>query len=347
MQVLEKEDRSFQNFIEGIKSEATKKVYLKAYNLFLKFTNRKKINLKTVESDLQRWIISLKKQGSSYHYIYLNLSAISTFCMLNDVIINKKKLNKYIPAKQLTQRDRGYTIQEIQKLLSVCDLRFKLIVYLMSSTGIRLGALPQLRMKHLTKLDSFYQFVIYANTPEEYITFCTPECSEVIDTYLEYRKRCGEDITPESFLIREQFNHKRPNNPKQMTTYNISVTLTAYAQNAGLRTTDKVNGVRARKEVKLLHGFRKFFITTCMDAEMNPDIRQLITGRKTALGVEWFYYRPNIAKMIAEYEKVIPLLTINEENRLKQEVREYRIRADKVDGILLQIEEMKKKLGLS
>jgi hypothetical protein len=42
------------------------------------------------------------------------------------------------------------------------------------------------------------------------MAFCTPECAKAIDDYLDYRRRCSEKLTPESPLIREQFDRSDP-----------------------------------------------------------------------------------------------------------------------------------------
>jgi hypothetical protein len=40
-----------------------------------------------------------------------------------------------------------------------------------------------------------YQITIYANCPNHrYQTFCTPEAAKIIDEYLEFRKRHGDNI---------------------------------------------------------------------------------------------------------------------------------------------------------
>lgn len=87
--------------------------------------------------------------------------------------------------------------------------RGRLIIAIYASTGIRKGALVDLRIKHLIKTKDYnfnlYKFTIYGNTKEEYITFCTPECASTIDTYIEPRKKAGEKITDESYLIRNDF----------------------------------------------------------------------------------------------------------------------------------------------
>ncbi len=41
---------------------------------------------------------------------------------------------------------------------------------------------------------------------KKYITFCTPECTSFINSYLEYRKQNGEKLDKDSFLIRDQFD---------------------------------------------------------------------------------------------------------------------------------------------
>jgi integrase len=90
----------------------------------------------------------------------------------------------------------------------------------LSSTGIRIGALSILKLRDIKKVNSTYRFTIYENTKDEYFTSCTPECAEGIDQYLDFRKRMGEPLDPDSPLIREEFdisNLGRIVNPKHMT----------------------------------------------------------------------------------------------------------------------------------
>jgi len=74
-------------------------------------------------------------------------------------------------------------------------------------------------------------------------------------------------------------------------------------------------------------------------------MKERIIGHST--GLDDVYYTPEQSELYEEYTKAINALTINEENRLKEKVRQYVIKADQIDGILLQIEDMKRKLGLS
>jgi hypothetical protein len=71
----------------------------------------------------------------------------------------------------------------------------------MASAGLRLGALPSLRVGDLIPVPKhdIYQIRVYANSKSnKHRTFCTPECRKAIDNYLDYRKSCGENITSRS-----------------------------------------------------------------------------------------------------------------------------------------------------
>ena len=74
------------------------------------------------------------------------------------------------------------------------------------TTGIRLSALPPMKLRHIQKLGDIYKFTVYEND-EEYYTLCRlEECTAAIDAYLEFRERHFESLNPESPLIREEFD---------------------------------------------------------------------------------------------------------------------------------------------
>jgi len=82
------------------------------------------------------------------------------------------------------------------------------MILLMCSSGIRVGTFLSLRIRNLIPIDKYgiYQIIVYENTSSQHYTFCSQECRKEIDNYIEFRKRNGETIKPESPLIREQFN---------------------------------------------------------------------------------------------------------------------------------------------
>lgn len=125
---------------------------------------------------------------------------------MNDVPLNKKKINMFKDEFSRRFSDRAYTYEEIKKLLDISDLRMKSIILLMASSGIRIGSILLLKLRNLEKIDSIYKITVYEGTNEEYFTFCTPECAYFIESYLQYMTQKGEKLNDDSYFIRNQFD---------------------------------------------------------------------------------------------------------------------------------------------
>ena len=99
--------------------------------------------------------------------------------------------------------DRCYTHEEIQTLLNISDLRLKVTLLLMASSGMRIGELPHLICGHLERRGDLYKINVYTGQKGkgQYYTFCTPEAAKTIDTYLQFRERCGEKIEQLGIIV--------------------------------------------------------------------------------------------------------------------------------------------------
>jgi integrase len=64
------------------------------------------------------------------------------------MVLPWKKIAKFYP-EDVTNSYRAYTKEEIAKLLSLADLRDRCIILLMSASGVRVGAIPSLRISSL------------------------------------------------------------------------------------------------------------------------------------------------------------------------------------------------------
>jgi hypothetical protein len=216
--------KGFVLFEESIKSEATKTMYrfhLKKYLDFIGdidpfFQN----NPRAIEQKIIEFIISMKQQESKgYFSIHNHISPVLAFYAINDIVLNVKKIKRYFPSKKRANRDRAYTHEEIHKLLDIADERMRTIILLLASSDMRVGAIPLLRLRNLEKANlgyrygydqHIYKIIVYENEREEYHTFCTPECANAIDLYLDMRTRYGQKLNKDSFLIREQFDIRDP-----------------------------------------------------------------------------------------------------------------------------------------
>lgn len=149
---------------------------------------------KLIQSQLIDYIISLREENKlSATTINTKMAAIKKFYDTNDIELKWKKIKSYVGKgkNKKNKKDRPYTKTEISKMLEKADQRGRIAILLMTSSGIRVGAIPSLKIRNLEKIDKYnlYKITVYENEEEEYTTFCTPECAAEIDSYLEYRQR--------------------------------------------------------------------------------------------------------------------------------------------------------------
>jgi hypothetical protein len=135
-----------------------------------------------------------------------------------------------------------------------------MLILLLSSTGCRIGGLPDLTFGSLTKIPEYgiYRITFYENTNSEYYIYCTRECADTgIDAYLQFRQRFNEDTQQwqpsKSPLFRTQFDYNdslQVRQPKPMNINSLRSTLAFHMVKCGLRVFEhptvpkKINRVR-------------------------------------------------------------------------------------------------------
>jgi len=140
---------------------------------------------------------------------------IKTFCdaYVGDLPpINWKRISKSMPRFKPYSSDRIPTLEEIRRLYEYLDRRIKAIIYTMVSSGIRIGAWDYLKWRRVTPIKDkrsgeviAAKLLVYAGEPEEYFLFITPEAYDALKAYMDFRALWGEQITEESWLIRDYF----------------------------------------------------------------------------------------------------------------------------------------------
>ena len=376
MQILkDSEDKNYyNNFIYSYKTEVARKnsmSILKYYMKFLGITTLRELvegkPQKIIESDIKAYLVYLRnKKKVSYNTAVLYLSVIKKFYIVNtDYQIKWNLIKMYLGnddtdnyndeaqegEEEQEQEDRPYTKEEIQKMSNAAqETRVKLIISLMSSSGLRNGAVNILKVRDLEKIEKYnvYKITAYRKSKKySYKTFCSPECSTLIDSYLEYRKNQGEQLTGNSPLIREQFNTNdklKINNPRHLTPrgirFMINEVLIKYTTLRKKLPFDRENKRKeGRNPTMLTHGFRKFFNTECAKAGVYPDFIELMLGHKLP-GMRSHYMKPDIntllegTKEVKGYIAAIDSLTINDENRLSKQVQELKTKNEDSEYVI-------------
>ncbi|MFL6368382.1 MAG: tyrosine-type recombinase/integrase [Nitrososphaeraceae archaeon] len=378
----------YRRFKEAIKSKDTFLSYTDQLKVYIKYRGIadgqyfqliEDKDTRTIEDDIIDFIISLKERNYSLASQKACLSALIHFYSINNLVLNRKKIGKFLSSddviivnnnnNNLTSEvsqdqgsgDKPYTYERIAKLLEFSDIRTKVIILIMSSAGLRLGALPTLKIGDLIPIPkhNLYQIRVYANSKSNrHYTFCTPECRKAIDNYIEFRESCGENITPRSPLLRREFDRNDifqiANNVRPLTRDGIKKSLNDVLYASGLRApiVKEKNSLNTRRETAMSHGFRKFFDTWCTNSGMNQTYVDFCLGHSLP-GVKDSYFLPQadsngVYLDILEghdkspgYTDPIDYLTINEENRLRRKVQQLTIDVSEIQAFKKELDDLK------
>ena len=242
---------------------------------------------------------------------------------MNDMTLNWKKISKGLPRAKNSSNDRAPTLEEIRKLVVFPDRRIKAVVFSMASGGFRLGAWDYLRWKHVYPITNEKgeiiapKLIIYADEPEEYYTFITPEAYFAFKDWMDFRVSYGEKITGDSWIMRDLWQTTNMNygarwglatNPKKLQGIAVKRLLDRALWEQGIRQT-LPQGVK-RYEWKGAHGYRKFYKSRA-EQVMRPINVEITMGHD--LGVSESYWRPTEREVLEDYLKAVDLLTINDD----------------------------------
>jgi integrase len=326
------EGASFHIFINSLKSAKTKERYSKFISDFAKWKNVNQLDdllhgdPKSQKADVMSYLFQLRGQGQSSSSRNIALAAIKHYYEMNDIALAWKPIGKCVGEQVREFDDRPYTNEEIKRLLEVADLKYRAIIFLMISSGVRVGSIPSIKYGHLQKMSGYeiFKISVYKKSKEEYYTFCTPECYSVITEYLDHRRRLGEVLTAESPLFRIDPNpHSKKDirNAKPLSYEAIKSKLRNMLIRSGVAKYEALSDSnmkgKRRNDVQAAHGLRKFFASQMENADVNDFDNEALMGHKTGLRGR---YRKTPEKRLREYLKAIDFLTINEENRLKTKV---------------------------
>jgi hypothetical protein len=254
--------------------------------------------------------------------------AAKLFCEMNDLTLNWKRISKGLPRAKNSSNDRAPTVEEIRKLVEYPDRRIKPIVYAMASSGFRLGGWDYLQWKHVSPVTNEKEEVIaaklliYADEPEEYYTFITPEAYSAIKDWMDFRASYGEKITGESWLMRDLWQTTNMNygakwglatNPKKLQSIAVKRLLDRALWEQGIRHT--LPPGKKHHEWKGAHGYRKFYKSRA-EQIMRPINVETTMGHD--LGMSESYWKPTEREVLEDYLKAVPLLTINGDNVILQ-----------------------------
>jgi integrase len=284
---------------------------------------------------------------------------VKLLCEMNDIILNWRKINKLMPHGSDNAADEAYTREQIKKMLEYSDLRAKIPILFMASSGMRLGAFVSLSdgcIKPIYdnktgKLLAAHVVVYKGSDNDEYDTFISPEAYHAYEEYRNLRIKFGEKITKNSPILLRRFdissdgNAAIIDNTKPLALSTVAGILRIVAYKAGIREASE--NYNDRYNIKIAHGYRKFFSTTLSNIK-TPDGRTAIDfiKKEWLLGhsltgihvLEENYNRNDRVKMLLdEYLKAVKELTISDEERLKVQVKKLQTDISNMKTVEVQL----------
>jgi len=369
--------RSYQLFKNAIRSEKSLQLYKQHLWHFCDFIKMTTEDIVSKYSGGENIKESIKLQRMIEDYVLLlqtkvrngELSAmtcgvmippIKLLCEMNDIILNWRKINKLMPHRDDNASDEAYTREQIKKMLDYSDLRTKIPILFMASSGMRLGGFQGLTDGCITPLyDEITgklraaQVVVYKGSDDAYDTFISPEAWSVYEQYRNLRIKFGEKITKNSPILLRRFNISPDeksatiDNTKPVALSTIAGLISTVAYKAGIRQASE--NYNARYNVKIAHGFRKFFSSTLSNIKtLDGTSRNAIDfiKKEWLLGhsltgihaLEENYNRNDRVKiLLEEYLKAVKELTISDEERLKVEVKKLQTDISNMKTVEVQL----------
>lgn len=355
-----------QPFLFALKAPESKRQYPKRLKVFFDYGFDKKLTLTDqAKQFIEKYNTNKEKWASQYFMKFIEYQidrvrtneissstvpnyykAAKLFCIMNDIVLNWQKIAKGLPERKQSADDRPPTLDEIKKIIEYPDKRVRIIVTVMISSGIRVGAWDYMKWKHITPLKDekgniiAAKLLVYPQDKEEYLTFITLEAYTLLKEWMQFRTSHGEKITSESWVMRDvwltserafKYHHYGlAGNPRLLKSSGIKSLIERAIKSQRIR--EKIDSTKRNYEFKRIHGFRKFFKTRCENAGMKSINIEILMGHN--IGVSGSYYKPTEKEILVDYLKIIDQLIINDEFRLSQQIQELKEKNQDKDYVI-------------
>jgi integrase len=343
----------FSMFILAIRSPVTREKYLQRIGYFFDFLEILKVddsgNVISIEKRFSvfsfkakedtNWLVNSIVRYLQFHRQRVDrkeitgstlrnyIKPIKLFCEQTDIEIPWKRIIRGMPRGRRYANDRAPTLEEIRKITDYPDRRIKPIVYLMASSGIRLGAFDFLTwgdIEPIIKDDICVaaRIRVYAGEEDEYYTFITKETYDLLYEWMNYRKESGEVVNDNSWLMRNLWDVTTPRGkgvitvPKKLKSSGVKRLVERALWAQGLRK--KLLLGRRRHDFQADHGFRKWFKTRCEIGGMKSINVETLMGH--SIGIQDSYYRATSEELLQDYLKATSSLCINHEYELQKQM---------------------------
>lgn len=299
------------------------------------------------------------------HPDYFNPSSMRNFFKplkklldMNDISLSWKRIYSTFPEIDNIQESHGWTREEIRTMLRFCDGPIeRAIILVAASSGMRLGGLEMkwdhvrpiyhgkkgLSFEHGTEV-ACATVSVYSGTSSAYPAFITPEAYAALQDYsMVWTQDVGRAPAPDDPVFK-----KSGSAAAAADTSALKRRIDKIAKKAGLRENDRKQ--ERRYDVPIMNGFRRFWNKTCKEAASKDSPlaslikKEYMMGHVGLVSLDRNYFKTRTLELAEEYLHVIPALTMDESEELRQinrtqEETIHRLRDEK-DARILRLEEI-------
>ncbi|WP_292387836.1 tyrosine-type recombinase/integrase [Methanosarcina sp. UBA5] len=361
-----KKNSIMQEWLSTVSSDASTDTYLLGMQHFTEFTKKTPEELleeaeeeagllmrkRHIKNYLINFKISLVDRGMAPLSIKSYITPVKSFYRFFDIELPNLQKNK---ATTLQENNAIPDKTDLQEVLKVCDPLEKAVLLTAASSGLAAAEIISLKISDFKNgYDSLTGITTLKlrrqKTEIDFVTFLTPEATNAVMEYLEFRER---SVKTGEIKRQNQLEKQRINNETNFL-FCIRQIEDAFLVNRaeerrkftrdGLRELYRRLSEKARKNTKKgsynlirSHNIRKWFNSTLLNAGCDFFTVEELMGHHLP-ATQDHYFRASPEKLKEIYKKYIPFLTIQKELDLSESA-EYR--AIKTENDVLRAETAK------
>lgn len=310
---------------------------------------------------------------------YLNPSSIPNkikpikkLLEMNALSLPWKRIHSLYPEFENKHGGRGYTREEIKKLLEYSDsVSTDFIILASSSGGLRVGAWHMQTWENVfpvykingqikTELENDEKnaqmvcagMIVYRGHPEEYISLLSLESWDKLQEYKRiFTKQMGRPPKKSDSLILERYS-----NPRPLTVAAVISRINKLLEKSGLRIP--LTEGKRRHEYPATHGFRRYWTKIMMEAQRKSGTLSALVIKERLLGHQYEitktdknYYFTSIQDLVPVYLEAMKDLSIGDEERFRIKLENEKKKSMKLESAnnqlktsLLKIYELEAKI---
>jgi len=281
---------------------------------------------KRFDRELEHFYNDMRKQGASVNTARSQCSGLRQFFRYNDVPISLRR-GSPIAKSQMTDKTYPLTIEDVRRMFNVADMRQRVMLSMAKDLGLRIGDFVRIKKADLPDLNQEPPIPFDVMTEKEGVLAKAHLSAETVELLKTYQPTVKDNPNPYLF----------PSNGKgNIDTDTVGWNLKQLAEKAGLT-------IPAGKQLTF-HAFRKLFISTGKNLNVDPDVIKAMCGKQVAPDIMTYMTTVQWREKFSQIANVLKIQGLTTKNHVRLEEQEEQIKKmSNQIALLLQVVEMQQK----